>query len=59
MPYPYIKGVSYNFQKQYNLDEAVKNANIQAKQRYYERKVRALKKKLGVCDRIGDKERSM
>lgn len=45
MPYPYIKGVSHNFQKQYDPDEAVKNANIQAKQRYYERKVRALKKK--------------
>ena len=59
MPYPYIKGVSHNFQKQYDPDEAVKNANIQAKQRYYERKVRALKKKLGVCDRIGDEERGM
>ncbi|GKS81893.1 hypothetical protein LPAF129_15790 [Ligilactobacillus pabuli] len=57
MPYPYIKGISHNFQKQYDPDEAVKHANIQVKQCYYERNVRALKKKLGVCDRLGDEER--
>uniref|UniRef100_UPI0034A0F022 phage minor capsid protein n=1 Tax=Ligilactobacillus ruminis TaxID=1623 RepID=UPI0034A0F022 len=41
--YPYIKGVSHNFQKQYDPKEAVEKQKIQQKQRYYERNIRRLK----------------
>ena len=41
--YPYIKGVSHNFQKQYDPKEAIEKQKIQQKQRYYERNIRRLK----------------
>lgn len=52
--YPYIKGVSHNYQKQYDPDEAVKKMQIQQKQRYYERGVRKNKRKLELAQRAGD-----
>lgn len=52
--YPYVKGVSHNFQKQYDPQEAVKNATIQQKQRYYERQIRHLKHKRELAERIND-----
>ena len=52
--YPYIKGISHNYQKQYDSDEAVKKMQIQQKQRYYERGVRKNKRKLELAQRAGD-----
>ncbi len=52
--YPYVKGVSHNFQKQYDPQQAIKNAAIQQKQRYYERQVRHLKHKRELAGRIND-----
>ena len=52
--YPYIKGVSHNYQKQYDPKEAVKNAAIQQKQRYYERQIRHYKHKRELAERIND-----
>lgn len=52
--YPYIKGVSHNFQKQYDPKEAVKKQKIQQKQRYYERNIRRLKYDLDLARRQND-----
>lgn len=52
--YPYIKGVSHNYQKQYDPKEAVRNAAIQQKQRYYERQIRHYKHKRELAERIND-----
>lgn len=54
--YPYVEGVSHNYQKQYSSSQAQVNANIQAKQRYYERSIRALKYKLDLANRLQDVE---
>lgn len=54
MLFPYIKGVSHNYQEDYDPDEAVENAKIQQKQRYYERSVRKNKYKLELAKRLGD-----
>lgn len=54
MLYPYIKGVSHNYQKQYDPDKAVENAKTQQKQRYFERNVRKQKYKLELAKRLGD-----
>lgn len=52
--YPYIKGVSHNFQKQYDPEEAVEKQKIQQKQRYYERNIRRLKCDLDLARRQND-----
>lgn len=54
MLYPYIEGVSHNFQKQVDPEQAIKNGKIEAKQRAYERKIRALKYKKLSAERVGD-----
>ena len=54
MLYPYVEGVSHNFQKQVDPKEAVENGKVEAKQRYYERQVRNLKYKKLLAQRIGD-----
>ena len=54
--YPYIKGVSHNFQKHYDPKQAVKNAKIQQQQRYYERSIRHLKYKKELAERDEDPE---
>ena len=52
--YPYIKGVSHNFQKQYDPKEAIEKQKIQQKQRYYERNTRRLKYDLDLARRQND-----
>lgn len=52
--YPYIKGVSHNFQKQYDPKEAVEKMKVQQKQRYYERNIRRLKYDLDLAKRQND-----
>lgn len=52
--YPYIKGVSHNFQKQYDPKEAIEKQKIQQKQRYYERNIRRLKYNLDLARRQND-----
>lgn len=52
--YPYIKGVSHNFQNQYDPKEAVEKQKIQQKQRYYERNIRRLKYDLDLARRQND-----
>ena len=54
MLYPYVEGVSHNFQKQVDPKEAIENGKVEAKQRYYERQVRNLKYKKLLAQRIGD-----
>lgn len=56
MLFPYIKGVSHNFQEEYDPEEAVENAKIQQQQRYYERSVRKNKYKLQLAQRLGDEQ---
>lgn len=52
--YPYIKGVSHNFQKQYDPKEAIEKQKIQQKQRYYESNIRRLKYNLDLARRQND-----
>lgn len=54
MLYPYVKGVSHNFQKEYDPEEAQANMDIQQKQRYYERSIRHKKLQLETAKRTGD-----
>ncbi|MFT8392436.1 MAG: phage minor capsid protein [Liquorilactobacillus ghanensis] len=54
--YPYVEGVSHNFQKQYDPDEAIANMQVQQKQRYYERSIRSLKADLDLANRLNDKQ---
>jgi hypothetical protein len=54
MLYPYVEGISHNFQKQVDPKEAIENGKVEAKQRYYERQVRNLKYKKLLAQRIGD-----
>ena len=54
--YPYIEGVSHNYQTQYDPKDAVNKAAIQQKQRYYERAVRNDKYLLQDAKRLGDVE---
>lgn len=56
--YPYVEGVSHNFQEQYDPKQAVKNAGIQQKQRYYQRSIRQLKYKLDTAERAGDTQKA-
>lgn len=52
--YPYVKGVSHNYQKQYDPEEAIEKQKIQQKQRYYERNIRRLKYDLDLARRQND-----
>lgn len=57
---PFVPGTS-KVPSGYNDDrptpkQAEENAKIQAKQRYYERTIRALKKQLAVAEQLGDKQ---
>lgn len=52
--YPYVKGASHNYQKQYDPEEAQKKMAIQLKQRYYERQIRSLKLKLQDAEKLKD-----
>lgn len=56
MLYPYIKGVSHNFQKQYDPREARQKMDVQQKQRYYERSIRHQKEKLKMANKLGDEK---
>ena len=53
--YPYIKGISHNYQPQYDPKEAVEKMKVLQKQRYLERGVRNAKRKLELAKRLGDK----
>lgn len=53
--YPYIKGISHNYQPQYDPVEAVEKMKVLQKQRYLERGVRNAKRKLELAKRLGDK----
>lgn len=57
MLYPYIKGVSHNFQEHFDPKKAVENAKIQQQQRYYERNVRRLKRTKQLAERLDDQEK--
>lgn len=54
MFYPYVKGISHNFQKHYDPKEAQANMETQQKQRYYERSIRHKKRQLETAKRTGD-----
>lgn len=54
--YPYVKGVSHNFQEQYDPHEAVQKMNVQSKQRYYERSIRHKKEQLQLANKLGDEK---
>lgn len=54
MLYPYVKGISHNFQKHYDPTQAEANMKIQQKQRYYERSIRHLKHKLALAEKLND-----
>lgn len=56
MLYPYIEGVSHNYQKQYDPDDAMKNAKSQQRQRYLEREIRNDKKLIDLANRLGDSQ---
>lgn len=53
---PYIKGVSHNYAEQFDPKQAVKNMQIQQKQRYLERGVRKSKRKLQLAKRLNDSD---
>ena len=52
--YPYVKGVSHNYQKQYDPKRAVEKMKVQQRQRYYERNIRRLKYDLDLAKRQND-----
>lgn len=54
--YPYIEGVSHNYQKQYDPDEAVANSQAQQRQRYLERQIRNDKQQIETAKRLKDDE---
>lgn len=56
MLFPYVKGISHNYQPQFDPKEAVKNAEVQQKQRYFERQIRAYKRKKELAVRLDDQE---
>lgn len=58
---PYIPGVNYkpdlpDYLKDLTPDEAIENANVQAKQRALERSIRKSKEFLHVAEKLGDSE---
>lgn len=54
--FPYEEGVNVNHQPQYDPKEAIKNGNLQQKQRAYERSIRDYKKRLNAAEMLGDDE---
>lgn len=52
--FPYHKGWNTNNQPQYDPEEAIKNGEIQQKQRGYERNVRKYKKLLATAEKLKD-----
>lgn len=54
--FPFEDGVNVNHQPQYDPKEAIKNGNLQQKQRAYERSIRDYKKRLNAAEMLGDDE---
>lgn len=52
--YPYIEGVSHNYQDKVDPDEAIKNADIQQRQRTLERRIRKDKNNIELAERLDD-----
>lgn len=52
--YPYIKGISHNYQKQYDPKKAVEKMKVQQKQRKLEREIRQAKYNLDLAERQND-----
>ncbi len=54
--FPFTPGVNINNMTQYNPKEAIRNGNLQQKQRYYERSTRDAKKRLKVVKELEDEQ---
>ena len=54
--FPFEDGVNVNHQPQYDPQEAIKNGNLQQRQRAYERSIREAKKRLRTAELLDDKE---
>lgn len=54
--FPFEERVNVNHQPQYDPQEAIKNGNLQQRQRAYERSIREAKKRLKVAEAMGDNE---
>ena len=54
--FPFTPGVNVNNMTQYNPKEAIRNGNLQQKQRYYERSTRDAKKRLKVVEELEDEQ---
>lgn len=54
--FPFEEGVNVNHQPQYDPKEAIKNGNLQQRQRAYERSIRNYKKRLNAAEILGDAE---
>ena len=54
--FPLTPGVNVNNMTQYNPKEAIRNGNLQQKQRYYERSTRDAKKRLKVVEELEDEQ---
>lgn len=54
--FPFEEGVNVNHQPRYDPKEAIKNGNLQQKQRAYERSIRNYKKRLNAAEILGDDE---
>ncbi|KRL74542.1 phage minor capsid protein [Ligilactobacillus saerimneri] len=54
--FPFEEGVNVNHQPQYDPQEAIKNGNLQQRQRAYERSIREAKKRLKAAEDMGDEE---
>ncbi|WP_206672600.1 phage minor capsid protein [Ligilactobacillus salivarius] len=54
--FPFTPGVNVNNMTQYNPKEAIRNGNLQQKQRYYERSTRDAKKCLKVAEELEDEQ---
>lgn len=54
--FPFEEGVNVNHQPRYDPKEAIKNGNLQQKQRAYERSIRNYKKRLNAAEILGDAE---
>ena len=54
--FPFTPDVNVNNITQYNPKEAIRNGNLQQKQRYYERSIRDAKKRLKVAEELEDEQ---
>ncbi|MHC5523334.1 phage minor capsid protein [Ligilactobacillus saerimneri] len=54
--FPFEEGVNVNHQPQYDPKEAIKNGNLQQRQRAFERSIRNYKKRLNAAEMLGDDE---